>query len=123
MLKHDDAVGSSRDRSAGHDLPCSGGWQGAGGRFARMCCTSDGQGDVRGGFGGAARVSIASGAGEGRLIVIGAKRRSKNAAGGSREIDTFSTRTDELRDFARVFGDDRRSLLVTWEAGARVEIV
>jgi len=68
------------------------GGSGAGGSLTGSGCASDGQRLVNGGFGGAAGVTIASGAGEGRLIAIGGERLREDAAWGLSKFHAFPVR-------------------------------
>ena len=65
------------------------GGQRAGGSFARVRGACDGECRMRRSFSGAAGVTIAGGAGEGWLIIVGGDRGGEDAAGGGRESDAL----------------------------------
>jgi hypothetical protein len=82
VFEHHDGVGAGWNRSTGHDLPGSAfgkrpGWSVAGTGGSNQIERS-----MRGGFGGAAGESVAGGAGERRLIAIGAERLGEHTACG-----------------------------------------
>ena len=84
VLEHNDAVGAGGDGCAGHDFPGGAGRQRAGGRFACVRGSCDGECRVRGGLCGAAGVTVAGGTRERGLIVFcwmgAARMRSRRVA-------------------------------------------
>jgi len=83
----------------------------------------DGKQDMRGYFGGAARIPVAGGPRERRLVVIGAERRSEDTACGGCEINGFDWGADALSYGARMLLDQKRRLLIAGEVGGHGEIV
>ena len=73
VFEHDDGVGAARNGRAGHDFPDCAARQRPRGRIACAGCAGDRQRPMRGGFRGAARESVARGAGEGGLVGVGAE--------------------------------------------------
>jgi hypothetical protein len=89
VLDHHHRIGTGGDRRAGHDLPCNTMRQGAGWSFAGMRGTFDRQECMTRCFCRATGISIASGAGKGRLVPIGMNRMSQYAAGGVTQLNTL----------------------------------
>jgi hypothetical protein len=72
MFEHHNRIGAGWNRSAGHDLPGCAFKQGASWSLAGMGGASQLERRMRGGFSGAASEAVTRGAGERRLIAIGA---------------------------------------------------
>jgi hypothetical protein len=89
MFEHDYAIGARGDGGTGHDFPCFAFGQTASGGLAGMRGAGDGKRDMRGGFGGATRVSIAGGTREWGLIVVGRDGGGEDAVEGVGELDAL----------------------------------
>ena len=119
MLQHDDAVGSGGDRCAGHDFPGFALGQRADRDFTGVRGARDGERDARGGLSGAARVSVAGGAGERRLIIVSGNGSAEDTAGGIGEGDALDGRMVSANSLS-VGGYEDGGFFVAGEVGAHL---